>query len=95
MNAALDPFAVHTAGPPIDWVQWCAACGWPVVDNTAWVEGRVAVPASDDGCELSWFPVGARVATDKPTPTSGGMTYLLAPESRRLADDERLCAGNN
>lgn len=91
----LAPFVVHTAAAAIGWVQPCAACGWPLIDNTAWAEGRVAVPIEDDGRGPSWWPVGAQVATDKASSRDGGMTYVVAPDGRPLDDDERLCGGTN
>lgn len=90
----LAPFAVHVAAPPVGMVQQCAACGFVLTDNTAWAEGRVAVMDGDDR-GLTWWPTGERVATDKTSPRSGGMTYVLGPEDRPLADDERMCAGVN
>lgn len=90
---ALVPFVVHTAAPPVGVVQPCAACGWPLMDNTAWAAGNMAVPESDVGRGPSWWPVGHRVATDKPSPDAGGLTYVLG--DRLLADDEQLCAGSN
>lgn len=89
------PFVVHTAAPPVGLVQSCASCGWPLYDFTPWLEGRVAVPAADAGRGPAGWPVGARVATDKPTPDSAGMTYTIGPPDRALLTDERLCAGTN
>lgn len=62
------------------------------MDNTAWAEGRMAVPEGDERGP-SWWPAGQRIATDKPTPGAGGMTYVL--NDRPLAEDERYCAGTN
>lgn len=90
---ALAPFVVHIAANPVGMVQSCSACGWPLMDNTAWTEGRVAVPDADAGRGPSWWPAGQRIATDKPTPDRGGVTYTV--NDRPLGDDERLCAGTN
>lgn len=94
MTNVLDPFTVHTAAPPIGWVQSCAACGFVLLDNTAWSEGRVAVMEGDDRGP-SWWPAGQRIGTDKTADQRGGMTYVVNPPARPLADDERVCAGVN
>lgn len=91
----LAPFVVHTTAPPVGWVQRCASCGWVLQDNTAWFEGRVAVPTEDADRGPSWWPTGDRIATDKTTPGAGGMTYAVGPEGRSLDADERYCAGVN
>lgn len=87
------PFVVHTAAAPAGATQHCASCGWPLQDNTSWAEGHVAVVHGDDRGP-TWWPAGARVATDKPAPDVGGTTYAL-DDTRALAEDERYCAGAN
>ncbi len=82
-----DPWIVHTAGTPVGTVQACTACGEVLEDNTAWLEGRVAVPVEQDGRGPMWWPVGERIAM------LGNCTVTL-PE-RPLESDERLCAGAN
>jgi hypothetical protein len=91
---ALAPFVVHVAAPPVGMMQSCAACGFVLTDNAAWAEGRVAVMDGDDGGP-SWWPVGERIATDRTGGRSASTTYVIGPEGRPLADDERLCAGAN
>jgi len=89
----LAPFVVHVASAPVGATQSCAACDFVLTDNSAWFEGRVAVPAGDDSRGPSWWPNGAQVATDKTATSRGGMTYLV--DDRPLDDDERYCAGAN
>lgn len=90
----LPPFVVHVAAAPVGLTQTCA-CGWVLADAAPWAEGRVAVPDGSERDGPGWWPTGARVATDKATPTSGGMSYVLNPDDRPLADDERLCGATN
>ncbi|WP_341719948.1 hypothetical protein QQG74_09680 [Micromonospora sp. FIMYZ51] len=92
-TAELDPFKVHIAAPPVGLVQRCAACQLVLMDNTAWVEGRVAVIEGDDAGP-SWWPVGERIATDKTEARQPSITYVVAA-GRTLDDDEQPCAGSN
>jgi hypothetical protein len=94
MSVGLAPFVVHIAAAPAGTVQACVSCGFTLIDNTAWTEGRAAVPDGDSDRGPAWWPSGARIATDKTTPTTGGTTYLIATD-RELAEDERWCAGAN
>lgn len=87
-------WTVHTAAPPVGWVQCCGACGFVLQDNTAWAEGRVAVRIEDEGCGPSWWPTGQRIGTDKVAGEYGGCTFVLE-DGRPLEPDERLCAGTN
>ena len=93
MTTGLEPFTVHVAAPSIGWIQTCAACGFTLLDNTAWGEGRVQMPVGDADRGPSWWPVGQQIATDKTAASRGGMTYVI--EGRPLDDDERMCAGVN
>lgn len=81
-----EPWTVHTAAPPVGLIQTCAACGHILEDNTAWAEGRVAVP-EEQSAEMMWWPTGERIAQ------LGICTFVL-PE-RPLEADEQLCAGAN
>ncbi|GAA4439444.1 hypothetical protein GCM10023170_011040 [Phytohabitans houttuyneae] len=87
----LPVFTVHTAGAPVGMVQACVSCGWPLMDNTAWVEGRVAVMEGAERYGPSWWPVGARIGTGITKPGAGGLTYVVDPTDRPLDADERLC----
>lgn len=89
----LAPFVVHTAAPPVGVVQLCASCGLVLMDNTSWVEGRVAVLEGDTR-GLVWWPTGAQVATDKTGDRAPSMTYVVNPPGRPLAADERMCGGS-
>lgn len=88
------PFTVHVAAPPIGPTQACAACGTTLMDNTAWHEGRAAIPDGTEYDGPSWWPTGQRVATNK-RDGSGGITYAVGPDDRPLADDEQPCGGHN
>lgn len=90
---ALAPLVVHIAAPPVGWTQTCAACGTVLLDNSAWGDGRVAVPEGTDA-EPVWWPVGERIATDKTPERTASITYVIEA-GRPLDDDERLCAGAN
>jgi hypothetical protein len=84
--ADTEPWTVHTAAPPVGLVQACTACGHTLQDNTAWAEGRVAVPEGQRG-GMTWWPAGERIA-------QLGICTLVLPD-RPLDADERLCVGAN
>jgi hypothetical protein len=84
----LAPFVVHTAGAPVDALQRCVPCGFVLTDNTAWFEGRVAIPIGQDDHGPSWWPSGALVATDK-NGSHVSITYVV--DGRHLAPDEIPC----
>lgn len=103
------PFLVHVAAAPsvvegstnspAAAVQRCVACGVILIDNTAWLEDRVAVATfgAEAGTEVpdgpSWWPAGALVATDKePGSHQAAITYVVE-EGTPLGDDERPCVG--
>jgi len=79
-------WTVHAAGEPIGMIQSCTACGHVLEDNTAWLEGRIAVMEGDDRGP-AWFPAGSLIAQ------SGNCSVTLP--DRDLEADERLCAGAN
>ncbi len=85
----LPPFTVHIAGKPHDHVQHCVPCGAVLIDNTAWAEGRVAVPVGQENTGPGWWPAGALIATDK-QPGESGMTYVV-DKDRPLGADEVAC----
>lgn len=97
-----DPdWIVHVAAPPVGMTQSCAACGYTLIDNTAWAEGRVAVVEGDESGP-GWWPVGERIGTTDrgepravPTVPVGGCTYVVGPPGRSLDTDERMCSGAN
>lgn len=106
------PFVVHVAGAAVKspaspaagetLVQRCVACGFVLIDNTAWLAGTVAVAplnlAAAGGATVearpvdgpSWYPIGALIGTSKTDENQGGMTYVR-PEGRPLGADERSC----
>jgi hypothetical protein len=83
-------FIVHRAAAPDPPVQLCADCGQVIQDNTAWYEGRVAVP-DDTPAPLqgpSWWPARDLVAAS--TGLGPRMRYAVAA-GRALDSDERYC----
>lgn len=93
MPNGVAPWTIHIAGEPIGAYQQCVACGFVLADNTAWLEGRVAVPDADTNRSPTWWPAGQRIGTDKTATNRGGCTYVLS--NRDLDDDGRLCFGVN
>ena len=91
--ATLAPFVVHTAAAPDGPIQRCGTCGVTLLDNTAWFEGRVAVPDGQPDDGPGWWEFGALIATDKDGSRNASITYAV--NDRDLDDDERLCAGAN
>ena len=87
MTLVDDPWIVHVAGAPIGAIQRCDSCGHVLQDNTAWYEGRVAVPVDQSDRGPAWFATGQRIA-------ELGNCSVALPD-RPLEDDERLCAGAN
>jgi hypothetical protein len=92
---------IHVAGPPVGAAQTCVACGYILMDNTPWIEGRVAVMEGDDSGP-GWWPAGERIGTNDlgspravPNVPVGGCTFVVGPPGRPLEADERLCAGVN
>ena len=55
-------------------------------DNTAWFEGRVAVPVDQADRGPLWFPTGKRVAV------FDNCAFTIQ-DDRPLDDGERLCVG--
>ncbi len=102
------PYVVHVAGAPAvtpsgtspaHALQRCVACGVTLIDNTAWLEDRVAVATfgADAGTEVpdgpTWYEAGALVATDKePGSHQASITYVVE-SGTPLGDDERPCVG--
>ncbi len=92
-------FVVHVAGTPITVfpegdrpalaTQRCVACGFLLIDNSAWLSGAAAV-VEDDQRGMSWFPAGALIGTDKRDNRAGGMSYVRET-GRPLDDNERAC----
>jgi hypothetical protein len=102
---------VHVAGAPTkvfpgpntdaSATQRCVACGFLLIDNTAWLAGRAEVVlelAAEGGGTIpartvdgpSWYPAGALIGTDKTSETAGGMTYVK-PDGAALDDNETAC----
>lgn len=81
-------YDVHIAAPPIGPIQLCAACGHVLQDNTAWDEGRVAIPDGQPDIGPLWWETGRRIGH------AGGVTYAIGAD-RPLEPEEQLCAGAN
>lgn len=112
MTAPGVAFVVHVAGAPTKVfpgpdtaaaaTQRCLACGFLLIDNTAWMNGTaLSAPLAlmAEGGEYidakvpdgpSWYPAGALIGTDKVDGRPGGMTYVH-PDGRPLGDDEVPC----
>lgn len=95
------PFLVHVAGAPTvraatantaaSALQTCVPCGATLLDNTAWLEGNVAVMDGDERDGPTWWPAGALVATDRHHAGGGPVITYVVEANTSLDDDEQSC----